>query len=164
MSASWWKSAFMHTYIHTCVQTYNTHTCNISHPRPHTHACTHTLDTLTHTQVHLQTQQEVQRRFLGMAVHVVRNQGVRALYNGLTASLTRQVSYTGGVVQRQLHSLTSPGAGAAGLAVASMALDSHTCTLVTASLQCVAWYPGYPCFSTVEAWIRGYACTLVLRP
>ena len=42
-------------------------------------------------QVHLQTQQEVRTRFLGMAVQVVRTNGVMALYSGLTASLSRQV-------------------------------------------------------------------------
>ncbi|KAJ0050452.1 hypothetical protein NL108_003677, partial [Boleophthalmus pectinirostris] len=44
--------------------------------------------------VHLQTQQEVKKRMLGMAVHVVRNDGVLALYNGLSASLCRQMSYS----------------------------------------------------------------------
>ena len=43
-------------------------------------------------QVHLQTQQEVKRRFVGTAVHLVRGEGVRALYAGLSASLGRQVS------------------------------------------------------------------------
>ena len=42
-------------------------------------------------QVHLQTQQKVEQRLVSMAVHVVRTQGVLALYNGLSASLTRQV-------------------------------------------------------------------------
>ena len=42
-------------------------------------------------QVHLQTQQKVQQGLVGMGVHVVRNQGLRGLYNGLTASLSRQV-------------------------------------------------------------------------
>lgn len=42
-------------------------------------------------QVHLQTQQQVTKGLAGMAVHVVRSHGVLALYNGLTASLTRQV-------------------------------------------------------------------------
>ena len=42
-------------------------------------------------QVHLQTQQQVTQRLSSMAVHVVRTQGVLALYNGLSASLTRQV-------------------------------------------------------------------------
>ena len=42
-------------------------------------------------QVHLQTQQQVTQRLSSMAVHVVRTQGVLALYNGLSASLMRQV-------------------------------------------------------------------------
>lgn len=42
-------------------------------------------------QVHLQTQQEVKLRMVGMALQVVRSDGVLALYNGLSASLCRQV-------------------------------------------------------------------------
>lgn len=42
-------------------------------------------------QVLLQTQQEVKTRMVGMAVHVVRNDGVLALYSGLSASMCRQV-------------------------------------------------------------------------
>uniref|UniRef100_A0A8C9WR91 Mitochondrial dicarboxylate carrier n=1 Tax=Sander lucioperca TaxID=283035 RepID=A0A8C9WR91_SANLU len=53
--------------------------------------CTHPLDLL---KVHLQTQQEVKKRMMGMAVHVVKNDGVLALYNGLSASLCRQMSYS----------------------------------------------------------------------
>ena len=45
------------------------------------------------TQVHLQTQQLVTQRATGMAVHIVRNQGILALYNGLSASICRQVQY-----------------------------------------------------------------------
>lgn len=54
-------------------------------------ACTHPLDLL---KVHLQTQQQVTQRLSSMAVHVVRTQGVLALYNGLSASLTRQLTYS----------------------------------------------------------------------
>ena len=43
-------------------------------------------------QVHLQTQQEARRGLWKMGVQVVRTQGARGLYNGLTASLSRQVS------------------------------------------------------------------------
>ncbi|XP_068607291.1 mitochondrial dicarboxylate carrier [Brachionichthys hirsutus] len=53
--------------------------------------CTHPLDLL---KVHLQTQQEVKKRMMGMAVHVVRSNGLLALYNGLSASLCRQMSYS----------------------------------------------------------------------
>lgn len=53
--------------------------------------CTHPLDLV---KVHLQTQQEVKKRMMGMAVHVVKSDGVLALYNGLSASLCRQMSYS----------------------------------------------------------------------
>ena len=43
-------------------------------------------------QVHLQTQQKVSRGLLGMGVQVLKSHGVLAFYNGLTASLGRQVS------------------------------------------------------------------------
>ncbi|TMS23039.1 Mitochondrial dicarboxylate carrier [Larimichthys crocea] len=49
--------------------------------------CTHPLDLI---KVHLQTQQEVKKRMVGMAIHVVKTDGVLALYNGLSASLCRQ--------------------------------------------------------------------------
>ncbi len=42
-------------------------------------------------QVHLQTQQEVVHGFVGTTVHVVRKHGFFSLYNGLSASLSRQV-------------------------------------------------------------------------
>lgn len=55
-------------------------------------ACwTHPLDLI---KVHLQTQQEVKLRMTGMAMHVVRSDGVMALYNGLSASLCRQITYS----------------------------------------------------------------------
>ncbi|XP_030646653.1 mitochondrial dicarboxylate carrier [Chanos chanos] len=53
--------------------------------------CTHPLDLL---KVLLQTQQEVKMKMTGMAVHVVRSDGVLALYSGLSASLCRQMSYS----------------------------------------------------------------------
>uniref|UniRef100_A0A8C5KWM7 Solute carrier family 25 (mitochondrial carrier, dicarboxylate transporter), member 10 n=1 Tax=Jaculus jaculus TaxID=51337 RepID=A0A8C5KWM7_JACJA len=53
--------------------------------------CTHPLDLL---KVHLQTQQEVKLRMTGMALHVVRSDGFLALYNGLSASLCRQMTYS----------------------------------------------------------------------
>ncbi|GCC20396.1 hypothetical protein chiPu_0018955, partial [Chiloscyllium punctatum] len=64
--------------------------------------CTHPLDLL---KVHLQTQQEVKMRMTGMAIHVVRNDGFLALYNGLSASLFRQV---------KLHTCTPTGRGFTG--------------------------------------------------
>uniref|UniRef100_A0A8C3J1T4 Mitochondrial dicarboxylate carrier n=1 Tax=Calidris pygmaea TaxID=425635 RepID=A0A8C3J1T4_9CHAR len=53
--------------------------------------CTHPLDLL---KVHLQTQQEVKMRMMGMAMHVIRTDGFLALYNGLSASLCRQMTYS----------------------------------------------------------------------
>ncbi|XP_029815871.1 mitochondrial dicarboxylate carrier isoform X1 [Manacus vitellinus] len=44
--------------------------------------------------VHLQTQQEVKMRMMGMAMHVIRTDGFFALYNGLSASLCRQMTYS----------------------------------------------------------------------
>lgn len=41
--------------------------------------------------MHLQTQQEVKLRMTGMALQVIRTDGILALYNGLSASLCRQV-------------------------------------------------------------------------
>uniref|UniRef100_G1NNC3 Mitochondrial dicarboxylate carrier n=1 Tax=Meleagris gallopavo TaxID=9103 RepID=G1NNC3_MELGA len=49
---------------------------------------------LTCFWVHLQTQQEVKMRMMGMALRVVRTDGVLALYNGLSASLCRQMTYS----------------------------------------------------------------------
>ncbi|XP_010566433.1 PREDICTED: mitochondrial dicarboxylate carrier [Haliaeetus leucocephalus] len=45
-------------------------------------------------QVHLQTQQEVKMRMMGMAMRVIRTDGFLALYNGLSASLCRQMTYS----------------------------------------------------------------------
>ncbi|XP_038185034.1 mitochondrial dicarboxylate carrier [Arvicola amphibius] len=53
--------------------------------------CTHPLDLL---KVHLQTQQEVKLRMTGMALQVIRTDGFLALYNGLSASLCRQMTYS----------------------------------------------------------------------
>ncbi|XP_053561930.1 mitochondrial dicarboxylate carrier [Bombina bombina] len=53
--------------------------------------CTHPLDLL---KVHLQTQQEAKVRMTGMAITVIRNDGFLALYNGLSASLFRQITYS----------------------------------------------------------------------
>lgn len=52
---------------------------------------THPLDLL---KVHLQTQQQVQKGLVGMTVQVVKNHGILALYNGLSASLCRQLTYS----------------------------------------------------------------------
>ncbi|XP_029193375.1 mitochondrial dicarboxylate carrier-like isoform X2 [Acropora millepora] len=52
--------------------------------------CTHPLDLL---KVHLQTQQQATHNLTSMGIHVVRTQGVLALYNGLSASVMRQIQY-----------------------------------------------------------------------
>ncbi|KAG8006899.1 Mitochondrial dicarboxylate carrier [Nibea albiflora] len=55
-------------------------------------ACfTHPLDLI---KVHLQTQQEVRVRMIGMALNVVRREDYLALYSGLSASLCRQMTYS----------------------------------------------------------------------
>uniref|UniRef100_A0A5F8GJY0 Solute carrier family 25 member 10 n=1 Tax=Monodelphis domestica TaxID=13616 RepID=A0A5F8GJY0_MONDO len=53
--------------------------------------CTHPLDLL---KVHLQTQQKLKMRMTGMAIRVVQTDGFLALYNGLSASLCRQMTYS----------------------------------------------------------------------
>nr|AKN21602.1 slc25a-34 [Schmidtea mediterranea] len=54
-------------------------------------ACTHPLDLL---KVHLQTQQKKEFGMGGMFLKVVKNDGILALYNGLSASLLRQLTYS----------------------------------------------------------------------
>ncbi|XP_022911252.1 mitochondrial dicarboxylate carrier [Onthophagus taurus] len=55
-------------------------------------ACiTHPLDTI---KVMLQTQQQVKMGMGQMAIHVVKTQGFFSLYNGLSASLLRQLTYS----------------------------------------------------------------------
>lgn len=49
------------------------------------------VDFLSPWQVHLQTQQQATHNLTSMGIHVVRTQGVLALYNGLSASVMRQV-------------------------------------------------------------------------
>uniref|UniRef100_H2YHU7 Mitochondrial dicarboxylate carrier n=1 Tax=Ciona savignyi TaxID=51511 RepID=H2YHU7_CIOSA len=53
--------------------------------------CTHPLDLL---KVHLQTQQGTNMGGTQMAVKIVRSQGVLALYNGISASVARQLTYS----------------------------------------------------------------------
>ncbi|XP_027745622.1 mitochondrial dicarboxylate carrier isoform X1 [Empidonax traillii] len=60
--------------------------------RLHPSEQTHTGHSLA--RVHLQTQQEVKMRMMGMAMHVIRTDGFFALYNGLSASLCRQMTYS----------------------------------------------------------------------
>jgi len=53
--------------------------------------CTHPLDLV---KVHLQTQQKAELGMLQMAVRVVKNEGILGLYNGLSASILRQATYS----------------------------------------------------------------------
>lgn len=53
--------------------------------------CTHPLDLL---KVHLQTQQHGKVGLVSMGIKVVRTNGILGLYNGLSASLLRQVTYS----------------------------------------------------------------------
>lgn len=53
--------------------------------------CTHPLDLL---KVHLQTQQQGKVGLIQMGVKVFRSDGIFGLYNGLTASLLRQLTYS----------------------------------------------------------------------
>lgn len=55
-------------------------------------ACiTHPLDLL---KVHMQTQQEGKLTIIGQTAKIVRAQGILALYNGLSASILRQATYS----------------------------------------------------------------------
>lgn len=53
--------------------------------------CTHPLDLI---KVHLQTQQEGKVSVIGLTSNIVKTQGITSLYNGLSASLCRQLSYS----------------------------------------------------------------------
>ncbi|VEN36516.1 unnamed protein product [Callosobruchus maculatus] len=53
--------------------------------------CTHPLDLL---KVQLQTQQEGKTTLVGLTKNIVKKHGVLALYNGLSASLLRQLTYS----------------------------------------------------------------------
>ncbi|KAL3311641.1 hypothetical protein Ciccas_009775 [Cichlidogyrus casuarinus] len=54
-------------------------------------SCTHPLDLI---KVHLQTQKSKDLGMVGMGIKVVRNDGVFALYNGISASILRQLTYS----------------------------------------------------------------------
>ena len=53
--------------------------------------CTHPLDLL---KVHLQTAGKEKASLVKSTTNIIRNQGVLALYNGLSASLMRQLTYS----------------------------------------------------------------------
>ena len=72
--------------------------------------CTHPLDLI---KVHLQTQQEGKKGMWQMAKRVVRSEGLLGLYNGLSASLVRQGTYsmTRFAMYETLKSQVAPGGG-----------------------------------------------------
>lgn len=52
---------------------------------------THPLDTI---KVQLQTQQKAKLGFVGMGANIIKTSGVRAIYNGLSAAILRQATYS----------------------------------------------------------------------
>ncbi|XP_076326411.1 mitochondrial dicarboxylate carrier-like isoform X3 [Tachypleus tridentatus] len=71
--------------------------------------CTHPLDLL---KVHLQTQQEGKLSLIRNTLNIVHYQGILALYNGLSASLLRQLTYSTtrfGIYEVVKQSATKPG-------------------------------------------------------
>ncbi|KAH8865092.1 Mitochondrial dicarboxylate carrier isoform 2 [Schistosoma japonicum] len=54
-------------------------------------ACTHPLDLI---KVHLQTQQKKEFGMVSMGIRVCRRDGISALYNGISASILRQLTYS----------------------------------------------------------------------
>ncbi|XP_022250478.1 mitochondrial dicarboxylate carrier-like [Limulus polyphemus] len=71
--------------------------------------CTHPLDLL---KVHLQTQQEGKISIVRNTINIIRYQGVLALYNGLSASLLRQLTYSTtrfGIYEVVKQNMTKPG-------------------------------------------------------
>jgi len=73
-------------------------------------ACfTHPLDLL---KVHLQTQQEGKSSIVRMTINIVRQQGVMALYSGLSASILRQLTYSTtrfAIYEISKQNMTKPG-------------------------------------------------------
>ncbi|XP_011497575.1 PREDICTED: mitochondrial dicarboxylate carrier [Ceratosolen solmsi marchali] len=73
-------------------------------------ACvTHPLDLL---KVHLQTQQEGNSSIIKLTMNIIKKQGILALYNGLSASLLRQLTYSTvrfGVYEVGKQTIESPG-------------------------------------------------------
>ncbi|XP_018898252.1 mitochondrial dicarboxylate carrier [Bemisia tabaci] len=84
--------------------------------------CTHPLDLL---KVMLQTQQEGKVSALKLAVTISKEQGVGALYNGLSASLCRQLTYSTvrfGIYEVGKQGLSSANGGAENLSFQSKVL------------------------------------------
>ncbi|XP_015922368.1 mitochondrial dicarboxylate carrier [Parasteatoda tepidariorum] len=72
-------------------------------------SCTHPLDLL---KVHLQTQQEGKIGIVKNTTNIIRKQGILALYNGLSASLLRQLTYSTtrfGVYEVVKQNISVPG-------------------------------------------------------
>jgi len=57
-----------------------------------------------YVQVHLQTQQKGKIGLIKMGIKVVKSDGIFGLYNGLTASLLRQVMHGNCVEELESHS------------------------------------------------------------
>lgn len=96
--------------------------------------CTHPLDLL---KVHLQTQQEGKSSIIRMTMHIIRQQGILALYNGLSASLLRQLTYSTtrfGIYEVMKQHLSSPGE----------ALPFHTKVLLAAAGGACGGFVGTP--------------------
>ena len=74
--------------------------------------CTHPLDLL---KVHLQTSGKEKSSLYKTTANIVRNQGVLALYSGLSASLMRQLTYSTTRFAIYDVSKVSPGSKSAGL-------------------------------------------------
>ncbi|CAH8618284.1 unnamed protein product [Heterobilharzia americana] len=71
-------------------------------------ACTHPLDLI---KVHLQTQQRKEFGMLDMGIRVCKQDGILALYNGLSASVLRQLTYSMtrfGIYETYKQSKSSP--------------------------------------------------------
>uniref|UniRef100_A0A224XL58 Putative mitochondrial fatty acid anion carrier protein/uncoupling protein n=1 Tax=Panstrongylus lignarius TaxID=156445 RepID=A0A224XL58_9HEMI len=73
-------------------------------------ACfTHPLDLI---KVQLQTQQETKVTILKLTANIIKNDGILALYNGISASLLRQLTYSTarfGIYEVGKQALTTPG-------------------------------------------------------
>ncbi|XP_067128100.1 mitochondrial dicarboxylate carrier [Centruroides vittatus] len=71
--------------------------------------CTHPLDLL---KVHLQTQQEGKISIVRSTINIIKHQGILALYNGLSASVLRQLTYSTtrfGIYEVVKQKITVPG-------------------------------------------------------
>ncbi|XP_067944763.1 mitochondrial dicarboxylate carrier-like [Watersipora subatra] len=97
--------------------------------------CTHPLDLL---KVHLQTQQKAQIGLLGMGKQVVRSEGILGLYNGISASIGRQMTYslTRFAVYEYIKGLRTTG---------GRSLPFHEKVLIAAGAGGIGGFVGTPC-------------------